>query len=53
MFTETVNVTGRLKIAHFDESGKEKDVREVKNLVVAIGKKCYYFEISRQHYSYS
>jgi hypothetical protein len=38
MFTETVNVTGRLKIAHFDESGKEKDVREVKNLVVAIGK---------------
>ena len=38
MFTETVNVTGRLKIAHFDECGKEKDVREVKNLVVAVGK---------------
>ena len=38
MFTETVNVTGRLKIAHFDESGKEKDFREVKNLVVAVGK---------------
>lgn len=38
MFTETVNVTGRLKIVRLDESGNEKEVREVKNLIVAIGK---------------
>jgi hypothetical protein len=38
MFTETVNVTGRLKIVRLDESGNEKEVREVKNLIVAVGK---------------
>jgi hypothetical protein len=38
MFTETVNVTGKLKIVRLDESGNEKEVREVKNLIVAVGK---------------
>lgn len=38
MFTETVNVTGRLKIVRLDDSGNEKEVREVKNLIVAVGK---------------
>ena len=38
MFTETVNVTGRLKIVRLDDSGIEKEVREVKNLIVAVGK---------------
>lgn len=38
MFTETVNVTGRLKIVRLDESGNEREVREVKNLIVAVGK---------------
>ena len=38
MFTETVNVTGRLKIVRLDKSGNEKEVREVKNLIVAVGK---------------
>jgi hypothetical protein len=32
MFTETVNVTGRLKISRLNESGDELEVREVKNL---------------------
>jgi hypothetical protein len=38
MFTETVNVTGRLKISRLNESGEELEVREVKNLIVAVGK---------------
>ena len=38
MFTETVNVTGRLKISRLNESGDELEVREVKNLIVAVGK---------------
>jgi len=38
MFTETVNVTGRLKISRLSESGDELEVREVKNLIVAVGK---------------
>ena len=38
MFTETVNVTGRLKIVRLDDSGNEREVREVKNLIVAVGK---------------
>ena len=38
MFTETVNITGRLKISRLNESGDELEVREVKNLIVAVGK---------------
>jgi len=38
MFTETVNVTGRLKISRLNENGDELEVREVKNLIVAVGK---------------
>jgi hypothetical protein len=38
MFTETVNVTGRLKISRLNERGDELEVREVKNLIVAVGK---------------
>ena len=38
MFTETVNVTGKLKISRLNESGDELEVREVKNLIVAVGK---------------
>ena len=38
MFTETVNVTGRLKISRLNERGDEVEVREVKNLIVAVGK---------------
>lgn len=38
MFTETINITGRLKISRLNESGDELEVREVKNLIVDVGK---------------
>jgi hypothetical protein len=38
MFTESVNVKGNLEVVLLDETGKQKDYRQVKNLVVAVGK---------------
>lgn len=38
MVKENLKITGRLKIVVTDKSGKVKDTREVKNLVVTAGK---------------
>lgn len=38
MFTESITVKGNLEVVLLDESGLQKDYREVKNLVVAAGK---------------
>ena len=38
MFTESINVKGNLEIILLDENGLQKDYRQVKNLVVAVGK---------------
>ena len=38
MFTESINVKGNLEVILLDETGKQKDYRQVKNLVVAVGK---------------
>lgn len=38
MFTESVKVLGNLSVKLYDETGLIKDTREVKNLVVAVGK---------------
>lgn len=38
MFTESVNIKGNLEVILLDESGKQKDYRQVNNLVVAVGK---------------
>ena len=38
MFTESVNVKGNLEVLLLDETGRQKDYRQVKNLVVAVGK---------------
>lgn len=38
MFTDTINVLGYLNVVLLDEEGQVKDERDVKNLVVAVGK---------------
>ena len=38
MFTESINVKGNLEVILLDENGLQKDYRQVKNLVVAVGK---------------
>jgi len=38
MFTESVRVLGNLEVKLLDESGTLKDIRNVNNLVVAVGK---------------
>ena len=38
MFTESVRVLGSLEVKLLDESGTLKDIRNVSNLVVAVGK---------------
>lgn len=38
MFTESVSIKGNLQVILLDEKGIEKDSRQVKNLVVAVGK---------------
>jgi hypothetical protein len=38
MFTESVRVLGSLEVKLLDESGTLKDIRNVNNLVVAVGK---------------
>lgn len=38
MFTESVKVKGKLEIVLLDETGVQKDYRNVDNLVVAVGK---------------
>jgi hypothetical protein len=38
MFTESINVKGNLEVLLLDENGLQKDYRQVKNLVVAVGK---------------
>jgi len=38
MFTESIIVKGNLEIILLDENGIQKDYRQVKNLVVAVGK---------------
>jgi hypothetical protein len=38
MFTESVSIRGNLQVVLLDENGLQKDYRQVKNLVVAVGK---------------
>lgn len=38
MFTESINLTGKLNIVLLDQFGNVKDTRDVKNLVVTAGK---------------
>ena len=38
MFTESINLTGKLNIVLLDQFGNVKDTRDVKNLVVTSGK---------------
>ena len=38
MFTDSVKVKGALQIEVFDESGKQKELKTIDNLVVAAGK---------------
>lgn len=38
MITDALKVRGNLKIEHFDETNHLKDQRDLKNLVVAVGK---------------
>jgi len=38
MFTESVSIKGNLQVVLLDTNGLQKDIRQVKNLVVAVGK---------------
>lgn len=38
MFTESVSIKGNLQVVLLDDNGIQKDYRQVKNLVVAVGK---------------